>query len=140
MLNSSGSIAAIQRADITVQHHASNASGFLRDGLVGEADRLKSGDFCIDYLAMEVTYRGREVPLSLTQYQILVFLTKRPRVVVSLDDLMLAVWETCYVSRNNIHVHIHFIRKALAAAGATVDLIKTVRGAGYRFDPPGPIE
>lgn len=136
VLAGAGRAGEAQREDISLRLHANGISRSLQDGRTEERDRLQLGDFCIDYLAMEVSYREREVRLSLTQYQILVLLTRRPRVVISLDDLIIAVWDTMYVSRNNIHVHIHFIRKALVEAGASADIIKTVRGVGYRFDPP----
>jgi DNA-binding response OmpR family regulator len=49
--------------------------------------------------------------------------------VVSYDRLILAVWQTTFVGRHTLDVHVGSLRAKLDVPG----LVNTVRGVGYRL-------
>jgi len=74
------------------------------------------------------------VPLTSTQFTILLELARRPGVVLSRDQLLTAVWgEAAFGDRRTIDVHVMHIRQKLEPFGLD-RCIQTVRGIGYRFE------
>jgi two-component system, OmpR family, phosphate regulon response regulator PhoB len=64
------------------------------------------------------------------------FLMQHPGRVFSREQLLDRVWgHDVYVEVRTVDVHIRRLRKALNA-GKAVDLIRTVRAAGYALDAP----
>jgi DNA-binding response OmpR family regulator len=76
---------------------------------------------------------GKPVPLTRLEFDLLLYLVRRPRRVLSRTTLMAEVWgiEEPLNSRT-VDVHIRRLRDKLGAAHD--GLITTVRGVGYRFD------
>ncbi|WP_246872488.1 winged helix-turn-helix domain-containing protein [Rhodococcus sp. DMU1] len=88
----------------------------------------------IDLPARDVLLDGRRVLLSHSEFEILAYLVRNPRTVVSravLRDLGTGVREVDSRGRN-VDVHVSRIRTKLQQFGS---IISTVRGSGYRFDP-----
>lgn len=88
----------------------------------------------IDLPARDVLLDGRRVLLSHSEFEILAYLVRNPRTVVSravLRDLGNGVREVDSRGRN-VDVHVSRIRTKLQQFGS---IISTVRGSGYRFDP-----
>jgi DNA-binding response OmpR family regulator len=52
---------------------------------------------------------------------------------VTYDRLILAVWQTTYVGRHTLDVHVGALRAKLDVP----DLLQTVRGVGYRLTADG---
>ncbi|HCI28918.1 MAG TPA: response regulator transcription factor [Fervidobacterium sp.] len=77
----------------------------------------------------KVIYKGEEVELSKTEFELLMYLVKNKHRVVSKEEILNAVWGIDYYgSDNTVEVYINYIRKKLSP-----DLIKTVRGVGYKI-------
>jgi two-component system phosphate regulon response regulator PhoB len=77
---------------------------------------------------------GRAVNLGPSEFRLLRVLLKRPGRVFSREQLLDLAWgRDVYLEVRNIDVHIRRLRKQLNAPGE-VDLIRTVRGAGYALD------
>ena len=69
--------------------------------------------------------------LGPTEYRLLATLLEKPGRVYSRDQLLDHVWgRDIYVDARTVDVHIARLRKALTKHG-DIDLIRTVRGAGY---------
>ena len=97
---------------------------------------LTYGELIIDADAWEVRLRGDIVELTKTEFEILVALASRPRSVVTEEELTLLVWgESWFGDDGNLAVHISKLRAKLGESGTNPRHIRTVRGAGYRFDP-----
>lgn len=97
--------------------------------------QLNSSGIEVDITAHSVRYNEAEVKLGPTEFRLLKLFMEHPRVVYSREDLLRMVWgENVYVELRTVDVHIRRLRKALAEAGAP-DVIRTVRSAGYSFEP-----
>ncbi len=76
-----------------------------------------------------VYYNGKEVDLSKTEYELLLYLVKNHKRAVSKEEILNAVWGIDYYgSDNTVEVYINYLRKKLSP-----EMIKTVRGIGYRL-------
>ncbi len=100
-------------------------------------DTLNYGDIELDKVAHRVRRGGREIHLGPTEYRLLDHLMQFPGRVFSREQLLDAVWGSdVYVEARTVDVHIGRLRKAINADG-DVDLIRTVRSAGYALDQRG---
>lgn len=89
------------------------------------------GLLTIDHERHEVTSDGEAVNLTITEFEMLAMLAKRPGFVRTRDQIIAGVHGPLTVlSQRTIDVHITAIRKKLGAAGIAIE---TVRGVGYRF-------
>ena len=81
-----------------------------------------------------VRVNGREVSLTLKEFQVLALLMERPDAVFTRDQLLNTVWgyEFDGASRT-VDVHIRTLRQKLEQAG---NCIETVRGMGYKLTLP----
>lgn len=81
-----------------------------------------------------VEWRGREVNLTVTEFQLLEALARRPGVVKTRDQLMdVAYSEHVYVDDRTIDSHIKRLRKKLRKTDPDFSSIETLYGIGYRF-------
>jgi two-component system, OmpR family, alkaline phosphatase synthesis response regulator PhoP len=79
----------------------------------------------------EVLVQDKPVELTLTEFQVLHFLARRPGWVFTRYQIVNAVkGEDCAVTDRSVDVQIVGLRRKLGAAGKYVE---TVRGVGYRF-------
>jgi DNA-binding response OmpR family regulator len=96
---------------------------------------LRFGSLELDTSARQVSFDGLLVELSTKETSILEHLMLHPRQVLSRQQLEDNVWGYDIPTSNLVEVYIARIRQRLVAAGCG-DPIVTVRGVGYRFDPP----
>jgi two-component system, OmpR family, phosphate regulon response regulator PhoB len=90
------------------------------------------GPVTIDTGAHKVTSAGEEVILTTTEYKLLLNLAERTGRVQNRDLLLKNVWGYNYIGdTRTVDTHITRLRTKLGAAG---DLIKTVRGFGYKME------
>lgn len=86
----------------------------------------------IDPASHRVTANGREVTLTLKEYELLHALMASPGVVFTRDRLLSEIWGTDYDGETRtVDVHIRTLRQKLGDAGAAIG---TVRGVGYRME------
>jgi two-component system phosphate regulon response regulator PhoB len=99
-----------------------------------DADSLSFEDLAMDLVAHRVRRGSREVHLGPTEFRLLRHLLQNPGRVFSREQLLDAVWgRDVYVEPRTVDVHIRRLRKALND-GNEIDLIRTVRSAGYALD------
>jgi two-component system phosphate regulon response regulator PhoB len=107
----------------------------LRRTVVAEGEVVTVGQLKLDAASHQVTVDGAEIPLGPTEYRLLEFFMHHPDRVYSRAQLLDRVWGgNVYVEERTVDVHIRRLRKALTPYGYD-RLIRTVRGAGYRFSP-----
>ncbi|KUM42511.1 response regulator transcription factor [Pseudomonas sp. EpS/L25] len=94
--------------------------------------QLEGGGILLDPATRRVTFEGQPINLTPREYQLLHELLANPGKIFSRDRLMglLYGWDEG-VESNTLEVHIYNLRKKLRA-----DLIRTVRGIGYRLECP----
>lgn len=79
----------------------------------------------------EATLDGKELSLTMREFDLLAFLIKSPGVVFSRETLLQRVWGWDFDGGSRtVDVHVQQIRAKLGEAS---DLIETVRGVGYRL-------
>jgi two-component system, OmpR family, phosphate regulon response regulator PhoB len=104
----------------------------------GPASRgvLSWQEIAMDQDAHRVTRAGRTLHLGPTEYRLLEFLLQHPGRVFSREQLLDSVWgRDIHVELRTVDVHIRRLRQAVNGAGE-VDVIRTVRSAGYALDLP----
>jgi two-component system phosphate regulon response regulator PhoB len=95
---------------------------------------LKVGDVVLDREAHRVYRRKTEIKLGPTEFRLLEFMMQHPGRVFSRSQLLDNVWgETIYIDERTVDVHVGRLRKAVNT-GRQVDVIRTVRGAGYSIN------
>lgn len=86
-------------------------------------------------LSMEqhtVTAEGRQIELTLKEFELLQLLMANPGKVFTRDQMLDKVWNSDYAGETRtVDVHIGTLRMKLGSAGS---LIRTVRGVGYRLE------
>ena len=87
------------------------------------------GGFTVDETRMQITRDGEALPLTLTEYRILVLLLES-KGVVSRDRLLQLLWDDGgkYIDDNTLSVHMSRLREKVGAAQ-----IRTIRGVGYQW-------
>jgi two-component system response regulator MprA len=92
---------------------------------------LKMADLLLDTGTREVSRGDRKLQLTAREYELLEFLLRHPRQVLTRDLIFQRVWGFDFLGESNvIDVHIRALREKLEADGEQ-RLIQTVRGAGY---------
>ncbi|MFJ2651602.1 response regulator transcription factor [Streptomyces sp. NPDC087420] len=100
-------------------------------------NRLVVGDLTMDEEAREVRRGAATVELSRTEFELLRFLMRNPRRVLSKDQILDRVWAYDFGGRSHIvELYISYLRKKIDA-GRT-PMIHTVRGVGYVLKPEAP--
>jgi two-component system phosphate regulon response regulator PhoB len=105
----------------------------LERGKAGEesGDTLKFGDLTIDDPRHLVSWRGKEIDLTATEFKLLSLLAQRRGRVQSREQLLRDVWEyNSLVDTRTVDTHMRRLREKLGPAAKYLD---TVRGVGYRF-------
>ena len=93
-------------------------------------------DLTVDTEKGTVTKAGKEVFLSALEYRLLlVFLNSRGQ-ILSRNRLLEEIWDSAgdFVSDNTLTVYIKRLRDKIETDPSQPDLIKTVRGLGYRLE------
>jgi DNA-binding response OmpR family regulator len=97
----------------------------------GEDEVVRVADLEIDAATREVRRGAREIDLTAREYELLEFMARNYRHVLSRDLLLSQVWGLEFgIGTNVVDVYIGYLRRKVDAPGET-RLIKTVRGAGY---------
>ena len=88
----------------------------------------------IDPAGRRVVLDGREVELTLREFELLLFLALHPGQAFSRDQLMERVWQySFYLDTATVTVHIRRLRAKLDPEPGRPRFIQTVWGFGYRF-------
>jgi two-component system, OmpR family, KDP operon response regulator KdpE len=98
---------------------------------------IEEGDFRIDLDAHVVHVRGHEVKLTPKEFDLLVYLARHPRKVVTHRNLLAAVWGANSTEQPEyLRVFIGQLRKKIEP-DAEPEYILTEPWVGYRFQPSG---
>ncbi len=100
-----------------------------------ESQVLVRGELSMDPLRHAVTWKGKDVSLTVTEFLLLQALAQRPGFVKSRDQLMdVAYDEQVYVDDRTIDSHIKRLRKKMRNADDDFSAIETLYGIGYRYN------
>jgi two-component system response regulator MtrA len=106
----------------------------LREAELGiTSDELRLGPLTIDLAGRTVARDGREIPLTRTEFDLLVELVRRPGQVFTRDVLLDRVWGYDYLGDSRlVDVAVGRLRAKIEADPAEPQLVLTVRGTGYK--------
>ena len=98
---------------------------------------VKVGDVEIDPMAVTVIVRGNLVTTTATEFRLLDYFARHVGRVFTRDQLLDSVWrDTAYVTLRSVDVYVRRIREKIEPDPRNPVYLKTVRGAGYRFEFP----
>lgn len=94
-----------------------------------EISTLQHGDLHIDLPTRKVMYQGKEIVLTVTEFDLLMLLVKNAGQVLTRHQILDEVWGyDDDVSTNIIEVYIRYLRNKMKGIP-----IETIRGVGYRL-------
>jgi two-component system phosphate regulon response regulator PhoB len=97
------------------------------------AERLEVGEIELDISGHQLRLRGKEVPLTATEFRLLRLLMERGGRVQTRGQLLSDVWGYAEdIDSRTVDTHIRRLRRKL---GPEADRIETVIGVGYRLRP-----
>jgi two-component system OmpR family response regulator len=94
------------------------------------------GDLVLDEDSYEVSRGGVAVELTATEFELLRFLMRNPRRVLSRAQILDRVWSYDFGGKSSVvEIYISYLRKKIDSLGGP--MIHTVRGFGYMLKPVG---
>jgi DNA-binding response OmpR family regulator len=101
----------------------------LRDDGAPEPTILRAGDVELDLRTRRVSHRGKTTELSAREFALAELFFRHPGQVLAREQILSHVWGYDYDPGSNIvDVYVGYLRKKIGD-----DVIKTVRGMGYRL-------
>ena len=101
-----------------------------RSGKVEDRIDMELSGVRMDIKKHEVTVDGRQVALTLKEFELLEKLMRNQGIVLTRDQLLTEIWGYDFDGETRtVDVHIRTLRQKLGAKG---EIIQTVRGVGYR--------
>lgn len=110
----------------------SRINNILRRYAKEEENKLKAGNIIIDLDASRVYVNEKEIVFTALEYKILVLLFSNIGKTVSREKILDKIWDVAgnFVNDNTLTVYVKRIRAKLGK----YDVIKTIKGIGYRVD------
>ena len=87
------------------------------------------GELCLDELHKTISMRGKDIPLSLKEYQLMALFIRNAGEIVTKEMIMDTLWSPSeMISDGAIRVYINRLKQEIGA-----ELIVNIRGVGYRL-------
>jgi len=97
---------------------------------------MEAGGLELDVASRQVRMNGSPLALTATEFRLLEYLMARPAVVFSREQLLNAVWgQDRAITDRAVDVYILRLRQKIERDPAAPDLLHSVRGFGYTFEP-----
>jgi DNA-binding response OmpR family regulator len=105
-----------------------------------QPQQLTVGSLTLDYSTRTVCFQNtlsekQVIPLTTKEFQLLEYFMKHPNYILSSDQIRNHLWEVGAEPISNVvAAQVRLLRRKLASFGCP-DLIETLHGMGYRFNP-----
>ena len=101
-----------------------------RSGKVEDRIDMELSGVRMDIKKHEVTVDGKQIALTLKEFELLEKLMRNQGIVLTRDQLLTEIWGYDFDGETRtVDVHIRTLRQKLGTKG---EIIQTVRGVGYR--------
>lgn len=101
-----------------------------RSGKIEDRIDTEISGVCVDVKKHQVTVDGKEIALTLKEFELLEKLMRNQGIVLTRDQLLTEIWGYDFDGETRtVDVHIRTLRQKLGEKG---EIIQTVRGVGYR--------
>lgn len=111
------------------------ADGSVSASPPGANSVLSAGDLEVDVTAHEARLGDRPVPLTVREFELLVYLMQHPHQVFRRQELLERVWGYSFGDTSTVTVHVRRLREKIESDPSSPQRIQTVWGVGYRFEP-----
>jgi two-component system response regulator TrcR len=99
-----------------------------------EDEVLRVGDLVLRTSTREVLRGGDSIELTATEFDLLSFMMRNPRRVLSREEILQGVWNYSFGGKTSIvDLYISYLRKKIDVDREP--MINTVRGVGYQLRP-----
>ncbi len=106
-----------------------------RSGVAQAEELVEAAGIRIDKAAHLVTIDGKSIELSFKEFELLTYFIENKGIALSREKILNAVWNYDYYGdARTIDTHVKKLRSKMGEKG---NLIKTIWGMGYKFDPEG---
>ncbi|MFE9629634.1 response regulator transcription factor [Streptomyces sp. NPDC006463] len=95
---------------------------------------LRAGDVVLDPATRRAVKQGRELALTLREFDLLAHFLSHPGRAHGREELMREVWGWDFGDLSTVTVHVRRLRAKIEDDPARPRLIQTVWGVGYRFE------
>lgn len=100
-----------------------------------EKKEIAFGIFRLDVGAFTLWKGEDRVPISIREFEVLLYLAERPGKAFRSEKIYRDVWGNQYGDISSVAVYIQRLRKKIEKDPGEPVFIQTVRGMGYRFNP-----
>lgn len=115
------------RLNVIIKRHAKDAAGTEKKTVL-----MEFGGLSIDTQGRVVYLDGKPTELTAKEFDLLLYLAQHKGVVMSREQILKSVWGYEYFSYDRtVDWQMKLLRSKL---GKYRDLIRTIRGVGYKFD------
>jgi DNA-binding response OmpR family regulator len=98
---------------------------------------IRAKDLEIHPDSMTVLKQGTPVSMTATEFRLLEYMARHAGRVFTRDQLLDAVWQdTRFVTPRSVDVYVRRVREKIEPNPEEPEYVRTVRGAGYRFEVP----
>lgn len=113
-------------------------NAILRRTVVGRSvgKNFKFGDLEIDAADLKAKRDKKTIEISRREAQIIQYFAANPDRIISREELYEKVWQDQYseLGTRTVDMHIAKLRDKIEKDGVEPQIIKTVRGAGYKYE------
>lgn len=103
-----------------------------RSEVTNKKQELRNGPIYLNNIKHIVTVDGKEIELTLKEYELLLLLMNNIGIVFTREHLLASIWDSNFVGESRtIDVHVGTLRNKLGNCGSC---IKTLRGVGYKME------
>ncbi|MDC7223701.1 MAG: response regulator transcription factor [Spirochaetales bacterium] len=102
-------------------------------------EKILHGDLMVDAVKRRVTLKGRELDLTVKEYELLTLFAQNPGRAFSRSDLLNLVWGYQFQGyEHTVNTHINRLRNKIEKDPSHPVYLETVWGVGYRFSEEAP--
>lgn len=103
-----------------------------RSEVTNKKQELRNGPIYLNNIKHIVIVDGKEIELTLKEYELLLLLMNNIGIVFTREHLLASIWDSNFVGESRtIDVHVGTLRNKLGNCGSC---IKTLRGVGYKME------
>jgi DNA-binding response OmpR family regulator len=99
-----------------------------------QVEELVDGDLRVDVARRAASLRGKELALTVREFDLLAFLMRNPGRVLRRAELLEQVWGWTFGDQSTVTVHMRRLREKVEDDPAEPRRILTVWGVGYRYE------
>lgn len=126
-----GDVLAARIRAVLRRTHRSASKAVAPSGAAAGPELTRLGDLDIDRDGMIVSRSGVDIPLSATEFRLLLAFVDRPGRVLTREQLLDVVWGSTWGDPHVVEVNIARLRAKIGAS-----YLHTVRGVGYKLVRP----